>query len=514
MEKLSDGHLATLPSYQHAFRSWSNRKQSRQLLRAVTVTCLLFSVYYLVQIASNTTRHGSSSKLSVTKLKAQHATCATLQSLPSDPHGPRDVNKRWSSNINAVLIRNATVWTGEPIPGTSSADARAGKGYSWISANVLLDKGLIIRVSTDTIDDEDLPRECRIFDAKGRQLTAGIVDMHSHAGMGDFANTGDDTNELSDNVTPYVRSLDAFNPIAPELQWIKSGGVTTSLILPGSGNNMGGEAYVLKLAAGNSSGRTEISQEDMLADPDKNWRYMKMACGENPKRVYGKIGRGPFSRLGEAWQFRHAFEAAQKYIQSQDDWCRQADRIGVENMQEYLPSKLEWDSLAAALRGQVKVNTHCYTVADLDSFIRHTNEFKFRVTAFHHAHSTYLIPELLKRAYGGTPAAALFADNMFYKVEAYEATEKAGNILWANDVVPVYVSDNPVLNSQHVLFEAAKAYGIGLPYHVALAGVTSAPAKLLGLGNRVGKVVEGYDADIVVWDSDPVSIFSVKLKEN
>jgi len=245
----------------------------------------------------------------------------------------------------------------------------------------------------------------------------------------------------------------------------------------------------------------------MLADPEKNWRYMKMACGENAKRVYGKMGRsfGPFSRLGEAWYFRHAFEQASDLVKAQDDWCNTADRIGAESMSSYLPQNLRWESLGAVLRGQVHVNTHCYTIPDLEAFVRHTNEFKFPVRAFHHAHQTYLVPEILKRAWGGRPpAAALFADNMYYKVEAYTASEKAGKILYENGITPVYVSDNPVLNAQHVVFEAAKAYRNGLPYNVAIAGVTSAPAELLGLGERIGKVKVGFDADIVVWDSDPL----------
>lgn len=94
---------------------------------------------------------------------------------------------------------------------------------------------------------------------------------------------------------------------------------------------------------------------------------------------------------------------------------------------------------------------------------------------------------------------------MYYKVESYTASERAGAILYAHNITPTYVSDNPVLNSQHVVFEAAKAYGYGLPYHAALAGVTSAPAELLGLGDRIGKIKPGFDADIVVWDSDPLS---------
>lgn len=137
-----------------------------------------------------------------------------------------------------------------------------------------------------------------------------------------------------------------------------------------------------------------------------------MACGENPKRVYGKAGEhGPYSRLGEAWEFRHALEQARNYVQEQDEWCAAADKLGAENMVSHLRQELEWESLGAVLRGQVRINTHCYTIPDLEAFVRHTNEFKFRVYAFHHAHQIYLIPEVLRKAWGGTPAAALFADN-------------------------------------------------------------------------------------------------------
>ncbi len=138
--------------------------------------------------------------------------------------------------------------------------------------------------------------------------------MHSQAGLDEYGGVDDDTNEVSNNITPYVKSIDGFDPLSPSIQYIKSGGVTTSLILPGSANNIGGEAFVMKMATGSTSGRTEISQQDMLADPEKTWRYMKMACGDNPKRVYGKVGRGPASRLGEGWEFRHAFEQAKTYV--------------------------------------------------------------------------------------------------------------------------------------------------------------------------------------------------------
>lgn len=493
-----------LPQYSEVVRPWTNKRRRRRVFRLVAAACLGYFGFAAYKIASNTER--SSSQLSITRLQEEYAVCSTLRSVPKDPSGPRDFNERWVNGTKPLLIKNATIWTGEPAAGTSAEDARLGKGYSWIASDVFIDRGIIQKVDTEILI-ESLPKACEVFNAEGRQLTAGIVDMHSHAGLGSLGNLQGDENELSSDITPYVRSLDSLDPLHPEIQWIKSGGVTTSLLLPGSGNNIGGEAFVVKFAVGNDSGRTELSQLDMLADPEHNWRYIKMACGENPKRVYGKVGeQGPFSRMGESWEFRHAFEQASTLIKSQDDWCNAADVVGAENMGSYLPQDLKWETLGAVLRGQVRVNTHCYTIPDLEAFVRHTNEFKFRVRAFHHAHQTYLVPEVLKRAWGGAPAAALFADNMYYKVEAYTASEQAGKVLYENGLTPVYVSDNPVLNSQHVKFEAAKAYKNGLPYHVALAGVTSAPADLLGLGERIGKIKAGFDADIVVWDSDPLSV--------
>lgn len=496
--------------------SWRGRRGMRRSrgLKFLGLACLAFIGYaqwrQMPVDGVSSRNRAAENNLSIEKLQADLAICSKLRSKPQDPVGlGRDRNARYIDGHKPTLIRNATVWIGEPAEGTSEADARAGKGYSWVTTDVLLEYGLITKVEPD-ISLASLPEDCLIYDADGRQLTSGIVDMHSHAGGSQLpSNWGNgDTNEMSADIAPYARSIDGIKPYDHQIQVIKSGGVTTSLILPGSGNNIGGEAYVIKHATGKPDGRVEVSAEDMLADPDRNWRYMKMACGENAKRVYGIAGeRGPYSRMGESWEFRHAFEQAASLVRTQDDWCDAAWANGVESMTGYLPQELKWEALGAVLRGQVHVNTHCYTVPDLEAYVDHTNEFKFPVRAFHHAHQTYLVPEILKRAWGGRPpASALFADNMYYKDESYIGSEYAGKILWENGLTPVYVSDNPVLNAQHVVFEAAKAYRYGLPYHVAMASVTAAPAELLGLGQRIGKIKPGFDADVVVWDSDPMSV--------
>ncbi|KAI1339822.1 amidohydrolase [Xylariaceae sp. FL0016] len=487
-------------------RHWVRRSRG---IRFVALACLAFIVYAQWWQISSSPGAGSS-QLSVQRLHEDLAVCAKLRSKPQDPIGfGRDRNARYIEGHKPTLIKNATIWIGEPAEGTNEENARKGKGFSWINGDVYLEYGLIKEVGND-IDVGTLSADVILFDAKGRRLTTGIIDMHSHSGVDNLPQLvgNEDTNEMSSDITPYVRSIDGLDPNDHQLEVIKSGGVTTSLVLPGSGNNIGGEAFVIKHAIGVSDGRNETSATDMLADPDRSWRYIKMACGENAKRVYGKVGEhGPVSRLGESWEFRHAFEQAANIVRAQDDWCNAAEAFGVENMDTYLPQELRWETLGAVLRGQVHVNTHCYTIPDLEAFVDHTNEFKFPIRAFHHAHQTFLVPEILKRAYGDSPpASALFADNMWYKAEAYIGSEYAGKVLYENGLTPIYVSDNPVLNAQHVVFEAGKAYGYGLPYHAAMASVTTAPAERLGLGQRLGKIKPGFDADIVVWDSDPMSV--------
>jgi hypothetical protein len=313
-----------LPKYsvtdEHQYQPLRRRRQIKRRIAGAALVCLAYLSYSQWHSQANS---ATPSLLSIERLEADHAKCNELHSIPKDPSGPRDRNARFVEGHNPILIRNATVWTGEPSTSVTEAEAREGKGYAWIQSDVLLHNGLIVRVEPE-IPDHDLPKDCEVFNVQGRQLTAGIVDMHSHAGVDTLPSLRgwSDDNEMSTDITPYVRSLDGFNPFDPQIRVIMSGGVTTSLILPGSGNNMGGEAFVVKHAVGKEGGRAELSINDLLADPEKNHRYMKMACGENAKRVYGKLGRdhGPYSRLGEAWYFRRAFETARKYKEAQDDW--------------------------------------------------------------------------------------------------------------------------------------------------------------------------------------------------
>ena len=415
MEKeLGDG-LPPYTAVNSLNHSPKRRWRRSRTLKLVILTCLIFVVYAQwkqVQLGQQSLKTRNAKFLSFDRLEADLKTCAKIRHAPKDPGGHREKNPRYVEGNTPTLIRNGTVWVGEPVEGTSPEDARLGKGFGWITADIFVEFGLIKQVEAE-ISVSGLPEETQIWEANGRLVTTGIIDQHSHAGVDSLPSLRgrNDVNELTGDITPYVRSIDGINPLDNEIQVIKSGGVTTSLILPGSGNNIGGQAYPVKFAVGKPGGRAEISIGDLLIPTE--WRYMKMACGENAKRQrqQGRDGY-PISRLGEAYYFRHAFEQAQKYNRAQDDWCDAAESGGLESLGSYLPQELEWEALGAVLRGQVKVNTHCYEVADLEAFISHTNEFSFSLAGFHHSHDSFIVPELLKRAYGGPPASMLFSDNM------------------------------------------------------------------------------------------------------
>ena len=378
--------------------SWKWRLRRCRRWTRLSFICLL-CVLYLGYLQRDPSRRLFSPEinvqgLSVARLKDDLSTCANLRTKPADPIGlGRGRNARYINGQKPTLITNATVWVGEPAEGK---DPRLGTSYSWILADVFLEYGLVKRVGQGLHNTHDLPNDVLVYDAAGRPLTSGIIDIHSHAGVHSLPTLhgNEDVSELSTNITPYVRSIDCIQPLDQQLQVIKSGGVTTSLILPGSSNNIGGEAFVIKHAVGRKDGRNETRAIDMLADPGRSWRYMKMACGENAKRVHGKSGEsGPTSRLGESWELRHAFERAARLMLEQDDWCDLAGQ-DIGRVDTYLPYELEWEALVAVLRGQIQVHIHCYTVPDLEAFVDHSNEFQFPVRAFHHAHQAYLVPEV------------------------------------------------------------------------------------------------------------------------
>lgn len=343
-----------------------------------------------------------------------------------------------------------------------------------------------------------------------------------------------DGNEQSNPLTPFVRALDAFYPDDKGIRIVASGGITTSLVLPGSANLMGGEAYAFKLRAVPTR-----SNEDMLVqagiDPetDAEERWMKWACGENIKNDYGKLlGEMPVTRkyalvqnlsrsnvdhsagMGEAYLFRKELERARNLLIEQDDWCSAAENLGEgERLESRFPETLELEILVALLRGDVRLNIHCYETHDIEAMVRHSLEFNFNISAFHHALDAYLIPDIIRRVRNkDTITIATFADHWGYKKEAFNGSPYGPKILHDANITVAIKSDHSVTNAQHLMFQAAKTHHYGVPEQVAFQSVTSIPAKALGLDHRVGSLKPGYDADVVIWDRSPLALAATPLQ--
>ncbi|KAI0643981.1 carbohydrate esterase family 9 protein [Trametes meyenii] len=418
------------------------------------------------------------------------------------PGPPSDFNTRTQSDrfvlgTKVTLVKNATIWTGRL------------DGLEVLHADILLDKGLIKRIGHVKGAELEQYSEVTVLDAEGRWVSPGIIDLHSHLGVynspvlaGAF-----DVNSRKGPVLPWLRALDGLNTHDDAYRLSISGGVTTSLILPGSANAIGGQGVIIKLRPPTDRSPTGLLLESpyetnrSVYNPQAFFRYrqMKHACGENPDRVYSG------TRMDTAWAFRQGYEKARQIKQAQDDFCAKAAKGEWAGLGEF-PEELQWEALVDVLRGRVKVQTHCYETVDLDDLVRITNEFKFSIAAFHHAHETYLVPDTLKSAYGHPPAVALFATNARYKRESYRGSEFAPKILAENGLQVVLKSDHPVLNSRHLIYEAQQAHFYGLAHNLALASVTTTPAKVLGQDHRIGFVKEGYDADLILWDSHPLAL--------
>ncbi|KAK0452688.1 carbohydrate esterase family 9 protein [Armillaria borealis] len=426
--------------------------------------------------------------------------CRNSHVLPRPPpeFASRLQSDRYVQSTQPTLLKNATIWTGRV------------SGFEVVRGDLLMDKGIVKKVGDIDVEVLDgFGNELVVQDVGGAWVSPGIVDLHSHLGIchsPDF-NGCSDGNSLHGIAQPWLRSLDALNTHDDAYRLSIAGGITTALILPGSANAIGGQAFVIKLRP-----TEEKTPSSMLLEPPfslngsyvdsslpPRWRQLKQACGENPSGVYEG------TRMDTIWAFRQAYHTARSIRDKQDAYCTKALAGQWSGLGDF-PESLQWEALVDVLRGRVKIHNHCYEAVDLDGIVRLSQEFKFPIAAFHHAHETYLVPDLLKRAYGHPPASAIFATLAHYKREGYRGSEFAARILSEHGLDVVMKSDHPATNSRYLLHEAQLAHYYGLPENIALASITSTPAKVMGQDHRIGYIKEGYDADVVVWDSHPLAL--------
>jgi len=345
---------------------------------------------------------------------------------------------------------------------------------------VLVSDGRIEAVGAGLPVPEGTPE---VVDASGKFLTPGLIDLHSHMGVYAWPSleAHSDGNEMIHPITPHVRAEDAVRVADPAFSRARAGGVTSVLVLPGSGNLMGGQAAPLKLR----QSRT-LAEMRFEGAP----RAIKMACGENPKRVYKEDEFGPMTRMGNMAWMRGAFQSALDY------------RIARADSSEPVAKDAMMETLIDVLDGEINVHVHCYRHDDIEGILRVMDEFDVQVTAFHHALEAYKVRDLIAEHGAGI---ATWPDWWGFKVEAYDAIPQ-NMALVKSAGVPVALHSDSANTVQRLYTEAAKAVGYGMSEADALASITSDPALLLGVADRVGAIKAGYDADFALFSAHPFDV--------
>lgn len=435
-----------------------------------------------------------------------------------------------------VVIRNATLLlaTGRTIP----------------RGTIVLDKGKIAAVLEG---DVPAPSGAVVIDGTGKYVTPGLIDTHSHLGVYPMpdAVAHNDGNEMVAPVTPHAQAADAFWPQDPGIQRAVAGGVTAMQVLPGSGNLIGGRAVTVKLRPGLSSRAMHFR-----GAPDG----LKMACGENPKRVYGGDKKqAPMTRMGNLALQRAAFLSAKKLEREWEKWAEGETKRHTRDMkkraeydqklQERLAQQAhckndpdadqceswakEWkkpldepepgdpvekpardpglETLVAAMKGKVLVHVHCYRADDMLQMLALSDEVGFQVKSFHHALEAYKIRgELAAR---GGIGVSTWADWWGFKLEAFDGIPENAALVHEAGARAIIHSDSPE-GIQRLNQEAAKALasgkesGVPVTEEDAIRWVTANPAWALGVDAQTGTLEVGKDADVVIWDRSPFSVYA------
>jgi imidazolonepropionase-like amidohydrolase len=378
-----------------------------------------------------------------------------------------------------TVIKNATIMS------------ESSKGT--FKGSILIRDGKIAEVGENVM----VPAGATVIDAAGQWVTPGIIDCHSHiAGDGNI-------NEGSVSVSSMVNIKDIINPEDIAIYRALAGGITTANILHGSANAIGGQTIVLKMRWGKDA-------DGMIFEGAKPG--IKFALGENPKRAGNPQGGGrgaqplnaryPATRMGVEDVIREAFNEAVQYKAEWDAYDK-----AVAGGQHPIPPRkdLKLESLKEVLEGKRYVHAHCYRSDEILMLIRVADDYGFKIKTFQHVLEGYKVANEIA-AHGA--GASTFSDWWGYKMEAVDAIPYNAALMAKKGIVVSLNSDDAEL-MRRLNTEAAKAmkYG-GVSREDALAMVTINPAKQLGVENRVGSIEAGKDADIVIFDKDPLSNFA------
>ena len=342
-----------------------------------------------------------------------------------------------------------------------------------------------------------IPTAYRRIDAAGRFVTPGVIDSHSHLGV--YPSPGvqgmSDGNEATSPNTAQVWAEHSLWPQDPGFNRAREGGVTTLQVLPGSANLFGGRGVIVRNVP-------SVTMQGMKF-PDAPYT-LKMACGENPSRVYGGRNQSPATGMGNMAGYRAAFIAAREYKQKWDAWRATGEGSPpTRNLQN--------ETLAGVLAGDILVQNHCYRADEMAQMIDLADEFGYRITAFHHASEAYKIADLLAEH---EICALTWAGWWGFKMEALDGIEEnAALVDAAEGGCAVIHSDDPEL-TQRLNQEAAAALsagrraGLNISEEHAISWITLNAARALGIDDETGSLETGKRADVVIWSADPFSIYA------
>jgi imidazolonepropionase-like amidohydrolase len=360
---------------------------------------------------------------------------------------------------------------------------------------VLVEGGRIVAVG----EDVEIPEDAQVYDAAGKVVMPGLIDAHCHVGLfpDGIGWEYSDGNEMTDPITPHLRALDAVHPEDPAFKELVAAGVTTVLTGPGSGNLIGGQWVCLKTVP-------KPSVEQMVL---KEPAGMKMALGENPKRVYGEQKKNPSTRMGNAATLRAALVSAQNYLRTWEryeaDLIKYQDKVDAGDEKAKRPKlperDLKLEALGRVLRRELKARVHAHRADDMLTAIRIAEEFNLDLT-LEHATEGYKIADIL--AGKGIPVTAgpiLFSR---VKYELREMTPKNPGLL-AQAGVKVSIQTDESSAVKYLTINAALAVREGMPEEEALKAITINAAEIIGVDDRVGSLEVGKDADLVVFSGHP-----------
>lgn len=344
------------------------------------------------------------------------------------------------------------------------------------------DEGRIVDVG-----DIEVPEGAEVIDASEKVVMPGMIDAHGHAGVYEegFGWEGSDGNEAVDPLTPQLRALDGINPHDEGIREALQAGVTAMCVLPGSANVIGGQGVIIHMY-GNTV-------EEMIIGEGG----LKVAFGENPKRVYSGQKKSPSTRMATAALLREQFVKAQNYLAKLEKAKSNSDKTPERD--------LKMEALIRVLKREIPLRAHAHRADDIMTALRIADEFDVDIIIEHCTEGHKIAEEL-----GTRKVRAVIGPTMTNrsKVEVRERDYSTLRTLWEHGVEVAITMDHPVIHVQYLTISAALAVKAGLPKEEALKAVTINPARILGIDDRYGSLEKGKLADIVLWSGDPLDIMS------